>query len=154
VARFAPSDIVRSKPASADPRPASGGRRPSGTRYAVPADILAALERLFAEPGLDRVAVIYRPLYVRSHLVFIGGRTGSVTRPGRIYTNIPEPLFFTLDRHVVHEYYHVVQQWGRERMTRLGYLLNSRSREGEAHAFVDANVQLYRRYREEFARPS
>ena len=97
--------------------------------------------------------MIYRPLYVRGHLLFIGGRVGSVTRPERIYTNVPETLFFTLDGHVLHEYYHVVQQWGRERMTRAGYLLHSRRREREAHEFVAANVERYRRYRLEIRAP-
>jgi len=122
-------------------------RTAPGVRYTVPKDVLGALERLFDQPGLGRIAVIYRPLYVRGHLLLIGGRVGSVTRPERIFTNVPEALFFTLDRHVVHEYYHVVQQWGRERMTRVGYLLNSGRREREAHEFVAANIGRYRRYR-------
>lgn len=111
--------------------------------------MLIALERLFAQPNVDRIVVMYRPLYVRSHLLFIGGRWGSVTRPERIYTNLAEDVFFDLDRHVLHEYYHVVQQWGRERMTRVGYLLASRRREREACRFAELNLQLYRRYRRE-----
>lgn len=76
--------------------------------------------------------------------MLIGARVGSVTRPERIYTNIAEDVFFALDRHVLHEYYHVVQQWGRERMTRVGYLLSSARREREAWDFVEANLDLYR----------
>lgn len=122
---------------------------PSGTRYRVPEDVLGALERVFGQSDLDRIEVIYRPLYVRSHLICIGGRCGSVTRPRRIYTNIEEAVFFTLDRHVLHEYYHVVQQWGRERMTRSGYLLASGRREREACDFAALNLERYRRYRRE-----
>jgi hypothetical protein len=105
--------------------------------------VLQALEMLFDESGLDRISVVYRPWYVQSHLAFIGGRFGSVTRPGRIYTNIPEELFFRFDAHVLHEFFHVVQQWGRERMTTLGYLLHARQREREARDFVGANLERY-----------
>lgn len=110
----------------------------------MPADVLQALRHVLDEPDVERIAVIYRPWYVVSHLAFIGGRFGSVTRPGCIYTNIPEPLFFRLDGHVLHEYFHVVQQWGRERMTRCGYLLRYRRREREAEDFVAANLARYR----------
>lgn len=114
----------------------------------MPPDVLNALRHVLEEPAIERIAVIYRPWYVVSHLVFIGGRFGSVTRPGRIYTNIPEPLFFRLDGHLLHEYYHVVQQWGRERMTRSGYLLDCRRREREAEDFVAANLTRFRALRE------
>ncbi|HEX6995468.1 MAG TPA: hypothetical protein VF339_15125 [Gammaproteobacteria bacterium] len=112
-------------------------------RYAAPPDVLDALARVLDDPRIERIAVVYRPWYVASHLAFIGARLGSVTRFERIYTNIPEPLFFRLDGHVLHEYFHVVQQWGRERMTRLGYLLNCRRREREAADFVAANLARY-----------
>lgn len=122
-----------------------------GSRYRVPDDVLGALERVFDQPGLNRIAVVRRPLYVGSHLVCIGALRGSVTRPQCIYTNIPEDVFFTLDRHVLHEYYHVVEQWGREGMTRAGYLLSCRRREREAHDFAARHVERYRRYRRELA---
>ena len=105
--------------------------------------MLHALEAVFDEPGLDRISILYRPWYVQSHLVFIGARIGSVTRPGRIYTSIPEALFFRLDAHVLHEFFHVVQQWGRERMTTLGYLLHAGQREREARDFVSVNLERY-----------
>lgn len=110
--------------------------------------MLGALAQVLAEPAVDRIAVLYRPLYVVSHLACIGGRFGSVTRPGRIYTNISEAVFFRLDGHVLHEYFHVVQQWGRERMTPLGYLLTYRRREREAADFVAANLDRYKRLRD------
>src|SRR5690606_10642838 len=112
-------------------------------RYTVPRDVLEALERVFREPDLGRIEVVYRPWYVVSHLAWIGGSVGSVTRPGRIYTNISEAAFFRLDLHVLHEYFHVVQQWGRERMTRTGYLLAAGRREREACAFAAANLERY-----------
>lgn len=148
------SDGAEPKPAGGSAERANVGTAPDDAvgpprvkRYAVPLDVLAALEQVFDEPGLERVAVFYRPWYVQCHLAFIGGWTGSVTRPGRIYTNIPEGLFFRLDAHVLHEYYHVVQQWGRERMTPLGYMLECRRRERDARNFAAANVERYRRLR-------
>lgn len=113
----------------------------------MPEDVLCALEQVLEEPGVERIAVVYRPWYVQGHLVFIGGRFGSVTRPGRIYTNIPEAHFFRFDAHVLHEYFHVVQQWGREQMTRLGYLLRCRQREREAADFVGTNLVRYQALR-------
>lgn len=122
------------------PKPDPGRGR---GRYTVPRDVLHALETVFDEPNLDRISILYRPWYVQGHLAFIGARFGSVTRPGRIYTSIPEELFFRFDAHVLHEFFHVVQQWGRERMTTLGYLLHSRQREREARDFVGANLERY-----------
>src|SRR5690606_23585225 len=121
-----------------------GSTRHASVRYRVPPDVLDALAVVFEDPRIDRIAVVYRPWYVASHLACIGARTGSVTRYERIYTNIPEPVFFRLDGHVLHEYFHVVQQWGRERMTRLGYVLRYRRREREAEDFVAANLARYR----------
>lgn len=127
--------------------PGPGPASRSGTRYTVPRDVLDALERVFEEGALDRISVVYRPWYVHGHLAFLGARFGSVTRPGRIYTNIPEGEFFRLDAHVLHEYFHIVQQWGRERMTPLGYLLHCRRREREARDFVAAHLEDYRHLR-------
>ena len=109
--------------------------------------MLYALERVLDAPDVARIAVVYRPWYVASHLAFIGARFGSVTRPGRIYTNLPESLFFRMDRHVLHEYFHVVQQWGRERMTAFGYLRRCRQREREAVEFAAANLARYKELR-------
>lgn len=124
----------------------------TGVRYRAPPDVLDALARVFDDPHIDRIAVVYRPWYVATHLACIGARRGSVTRFGRIYTNIPEHIFFRLDGHVLHEYFHVVQQWGRERMTRLGYLLEWRRREREAADFVAANLVRYQALRDAASR--
>jgi hypothetical protein len=119
-------------------------RQQQRNRYAVPADVRLALERLFDTPGIAAaIDVVYRPIYVRAHLMFVGASFGSVTRPGRIYTSIPETVFFGLDEHLLHEYYHVIQQWGRERMTIPGYLWNAWRREREAQRFAKANVATF-----------
>lgn len=117
------------------------------TRYELPADVRAALERIFDEPEIGAVQIRYRPIYVRLHLACIGGRFGSVTRRRRIYTNFPPEAFFALDEHLLHEFYHVVQQWGREGMTRTGYLLCARRREREACRFAAENVEAFVRLR-------
>jgi len=140
------------------PGPPSDARRLEarlpGTRYAPPFDVLHALERVLDEPDVARIAVVYRPWYVASHLAFIGARFGSVTRPGRIYTNLPESLFFKMDAHVLHEYFHVVQQWGRERMTAFSYLLRCRQREREAAEFAAAHLARYQALRKAAAAAS
>lgn len=128
--------------------PAPSGIEP-GTRYVIPARIARALEQLFHDPELgapdiDAVPVVYRPLFVRSHLALIGARYGSVTRPRRIYTNLAAEVFFAHDRHVLHEFYHVIEQWGRGNMTALGYLLRARQREREAEQFAEASLERYR----------
>src|SRR5690606_11382422 len=132
-------------------RSPSGGERRRlprrSSRYVPPADVRLALEAFFGAADLDRVEVVYRPFYVRCHLAVIGARDGSVTRPRRIYTSLAPRAFFSRDMHVLHEYYHVVQQWGRERMTRLGYLARWRRREHEAAAFACEHVERYRRLR-------
>ncbi|HEX6999494.1 MAG TPA: hypothetical protein VF322_15240 [Gammaproteobacteria bacterium] len=122
-------------------------------RYRVPPRVLAALERVLGDGDLARVAVVYRPLYVRTHLWLIGARWGSVTRPEVIYTNLPEATFFALDAHVLHEYFHVVRHWRRERMTRTGYLLRCRRREREAREFVARNLEHYRAWLEAWDEP-
>jgi hypothetical protein len=88
--------------------------------------------------------VIYRPGFVRRHLMFIGGRYGSVTRPGKILTNLPEQDSFEADAHVLHEFYRVIEQWGRQGMTVPGYLLRARQREREANEFAEQNLKRYR----------
>lgn len=124
----------------------------SGTVYDPPESVLEALGRLFDGAAAVRaVQVVYRPAYVDAHLFFIGGGRGSVTRPGRIYTNMPAEDFFDHDAHVLHEFYHVIEQWGRARMTIPGYLSRARRREAEARAFVERTLMAYCRLRAEFA---
>nr|MBO2515188.1 hypothetical protein [Gammaproteobacteria bacterium] len=124
----------------------AGGSR-GVSRYVAPSDVRFALEALFGKAAVDRIEVVYRPLYVRCHLAVIGARHGSVTRPWRIYTSLSPGEFYARDMHVLHEYYHVVQQWGTQRMTRLGYLARWRRREREAVTFAREHVERYRRLR-------
>lgn len=112
--------------------------------YAIPGDVRGALEAIFGHGSTQDVMVIYRPGFVRRHLIFVGGRYGSVTRPGKIYMNLPEEEFFEADAHVLHEFYHVIEQWGRQGMTVPGYLLRARQREREANEFAEQNLKRYR----------
>lgn len=121
-----------------------------GTRYTIPPHIANALERIFDDPDfddpdIDSITVTYSPAFVRAHLIFIRGNKGSVTRPGRIHTNLAEDVFFELDSHVLHEFYHVVQQWGREDMSVNGYMIRATKREREANEFARQNLEEYRR---------
>jgi hypothetical protein len=108
--------------------------------------VRGALEGVLGEGSTEGVEVVHRPWYVRAHLIILGSLRGqgSVTRPGRIYTNIPEEDFFRADRHVLHEFYHVVEQWRRQGMTRTDYLLNAGEREAAAEAFAGENLGRYR----------
>jgi hypothetical protein len=112
--------------------------------YAIPAPVRRALESIFGEGSTAAVQVVRRPWYVRAHLVFAGARSGSVTRPSRIYTNLPADVFFGADQHVLHEFYHVIEQWNRQRMSRIGYLVQRARREAEADAFARLHLCRYR----------
>ena len=67
-----------------------------------------------------------------------------VTRPERIYTNMSAEEFFANANAflVLHEFYHVIEQWGKG-MTRLGYLLNNGTKEKEANDFASKNLGQY-----------
>jgi hypothetical protein len=114
------------------------------TRYTIPDDVRRALEVLHGDRSTIGIRVIYRPWYVRLHMAVKGGRFGSTTRPETIFTNLPEDTFFRADAHVIHEFYHVIEQWRRQNMTRIGYLLTCRRREREAEEFAENKVETYR----------
>ena len=106
-----------------------------------------ALERIFGEDSTKDIEIIYRPWYVRLH----GISGGSVTRPERIYTDLPPEQFFGDEFHILHEHYHVIRQWRTGDMTRPRYvwegLKEGRSNkfEREADAFARKNEGILRR---------
>ena len=127
-----------------------GNQAKRGNEYAIPSHIAKALEGVFSEqdsddPDIQSIRITYSPSFVKAHFLFKRSKTGSVTRPDRIYTNLSEDDFFALDLHVLHEFYHVIQQWGRENMTVPGYVLRNRRREREARDFAKHNLDEYRR---------
>jgi hypothetical protein len=126
----------------------SGLFRSSGAAFEIPVAVRRALERIFGEGSTRGVEVVYRPAFVRCHLLWLGsfrGR-GSTTRPNRIYTNLTRDEFFSddprLQLHLLHEFYHVVGQW-QAGMTIPGYLSSFRSKEDEANAFAHQNLARY-----------
>ena len=115
--------------------------------YSIPESVRDALEGILGDGSTEGVEVIHRPWYVRAHLIFLGSLRGqgSVTRPERIFTNIPEEEFFKADRHVLHEFYHVVEQWREQDMSRTDYLRNAGEREAAAEGFASENLDRYRK---------
>jgi RHS repeat-associated protein len=97
------------------------------------------LESVFGEP-VDGFDVLVDPPMVTRHLG--EGARGSVTRENTVYTNLGCGGFWSQHSHVLHEYFHVIRQWGRG-MTWLSYLINWRQREREADAFAQDHVMEY-----------
>jgi len=106
-----------------------------------------ALERTFEEPVVA-IEVTEYSRYARAHL----GMTAT-TRPGRILLAISGREFIANPELLLHEYFHVLRQWGTGRLTRWRYLLESARRgywnnrfEREAREFSACEVERYRRY--------
>ena len=104
-----------------------------------------ALHELFgsAVTGVELVEHSWR---VRWH-----GRAIATTRPGRIYLRDTVAEFARDPALVLHEYFHVVHQWGPGRLTRGRYVMEWLKRgyfnnrfEVEARAFEAANQRRFR----------
>jgi hypothetical protein len=101
------------------------------------------LEKTFGEP-IDKVTITRDDDFVNWHLGNDKDGNpvrGATTRPGKIFINISCDEFFSDPLFVLHEYYHVVQQWGHEGMTIPGYLIRSGQREREAWDYAKRNFQ-------------
>jgi hypothetical protein len=127
--------------------PRATGRGLFGQRYVLPAPVAMALDRTFEEP-VAAVKVIEYSRYARAHL----GMTAT-TRPGCILLAISGPEFIANPEILLHEYFHVLRQWGTGRLTRRRYLLESARRgywenrfEREAREFSAGNVDRYCEY--------
>ena len=124
-----------------------GGKKLLGRRYVLPEAVAAALEQVFGEP-VDAVTVIEHSRYAQVHLGM-----SATTRPNRIFLSISGTEFVANPDLLLHEYFHVLRQWGTGRLTRWRYLLESARRgyraneyEQEAREFAAAAVELYRVY--------
>jgi hypothetical protein len=118
-----------------------------GRRYVLPPPVALALERVFGEP-VSGIVVVERSRYARAHL---GMR--ATTRPNRILLAIDGQQFVSNADLVLHEYFHVVRQWGTGRLTRWRYVRESvrcgywdNPFEREAREFAAETVERYRRY--------
>ncbi len=124
-----------------------GDKRLFGRRYALPEPVAAALERVFGEP-VRGVTVIEHSRYARMHLGM-----SATTRPNRILLSISGGEFVANPDLLLHEYFHVLRQWGTGRLTHWRYLIESARRgyranqyEQEAREFAAAAAERYRRY--------
>ena len=78
---------------------------PRGREAAVPAGIVAALERILGTP-VGHVKVIEHSWFARLH-----GRAVATTRRQRIYLRGSAAEFFGNPWLMLHEYCHVIRQW-------------------------------------------
>ncbi len=88
-----------------------------GRRYVLAPDITAALEQVFGEP-VGGVIVIEHSCYARMHR----GMTAT-TRPNRILLAISGAEFVANRELLLHEYFHVLRQWGTGYLTRWRYVV-------------------------------
>jgi hypothetical protein len=118
---------------------------PRGREAAVPAGIVAALERILGTP-VGHVKVIEHSWYARMHASAV-----ATTRRQRIYLRGSAAEFFADPWLMLHEYCHVIRQWQTGTLTvpryvaeclRRGYWNNRY--EVEARAFADRHgAQLH-----------
>jgi hypothetical protein len=118
-----------------------------GRRYVLPERVAGALERIFDEP-VGAVKVVEYSRYARIHLGM-----AATTRPNRILLAISGAEFVANPEVLLHEYFHVLRQWGTGQMTHWRYLVESGRRgywenrfEREAREFSAGEVERYCRY--------
>ena len=111
--------------------------------------MLRTLERIFEEP-VGGVEIIEYSRYAQAHLGMV-----ATTRPNRILLAAGGAEFAANSEVLLHEYFHVLRQWGTGRLTRWRYLAESARHgywenrfEREARAFAAATIESYRRHLE------
>lgn len=116
------------------------------TRDAVPTELRRALTDLFGD-AVDDVEVRERSLFARLH-----GRATATTRRNTIYLRGSLDEFLRDHDLLLHEYFHVLRQWNRGRMSVWDYLLESCRRgywhnryERQARRFVRLRRQAFER---------
>ena len=88
----------------------------------MPVELRRALQDVFRRP-VDDVELREHSWFAKLH-----GRATATTRFNTIYLRGSAEEFFSRPDLMLHEYYHVLQQWNRGRMTVLSYLLEWRRR--------------------------
>jgi hypothetical protein len=88
-------------------------------RYVIPRAIAAALEQVFDEP-VGGVIVIEHSRYARMHRGMV-----ATTRPNRILLAVSGAEFVANSELLLHEYFHVLRQWGTGYLTRWRYVAES-----------------------------
>ena len=113
----------------------------------LPESVAGALERVFAEP-VRGVTVIEHSRYARLHR-----GACATTRPNLILLAMSGDEFVADPDLLLHEYFHVLRQWGRAHLTRWRYVVESarcgywnNRYEREAREFAAGAVEQYRRY--------
>jgi hypothetical protein len=87
-----------------------------GNRCQPPKDVEAALSALFGQ-SVRHVKVVQYSIYVRFHW-----RAIATTRPNRIYLRGSGKEFFNDGPLLLHEYFHVLRQWGTGELSIARYL--------------------------------
>jgi hypothetical protein len=112
----------------------------------MPAELRHALADLFGD-AVDDVELHERSLFAWLHM---GAR--ATTRRNRIYLRGSLNEFFGDPELLLHEYFHVLRQWNRGRMSLWDYLLESRRHgywhnryERQARRFVHLRLGAFRR---------
>ena len=116
-----------------------------GNRCHPPKDVEAALSALFGQ-SVRHVRVIQYSIYVRFHY-----RAIATTRPNCIYLRGSGKEFFADAPLLLHEYFHVLRQWGTGELTIPRYLAECFRRgywdnryEVEAREFTTSEIFRYR----------
>lgn len=115
------------------------------TRQVMPVELRRALEEVFGD-AVDGVELRERSLFARLH-----GGARATTRRNTIYLRGSLAEFFRDPELMLHEYFHVLRQWNRGRMTLWRYLLEWRRRgywdnryERQARRFVERRLGAFR----------
>jgi len=118
-----------------------------GNRCYPPKDVQQALETLFGE-SVANIKVVQYSIFVRFHW-----RAIATTRKNRIYLRGSGKEFFSDGPLLLHEYFHVIRQWGTGDMTIMRYLVECFRRgywdnrfEVEARDFTDSEIFRYRAF--------
>ncbi len=115
-----------------------------GRKVTLPADLRASLEALFGA-AVGEVQIVEHSLFAKLHM-----RAVATTRRRRIYLRGSAANFFADPKLVLHEYFHVLEQWEPRLLSVWKYLLESFRRgywdnrfEVAAREFADAQHRRF-----------